>query len=67
MMPYGTENTNGQSSCIIQDFLNTLYFGRMYTGPQLDRVSNIANPFTVKAPHFLNKIRHTLVSGLSTI
>lgn len=52
MMPSGTENANGQSSCKIQDFLNILYFDRMYTGPQLDRVSNIAIPFMVKAPHF---------------
>jgi len=52
MMPCGTENTNGESSHKIQDFLNILYFGRMYTGPQLDRVSNMANPFMVKAPHF---------------
>lgn len=54
-MPCGTENTNGQSSRIIQDFLNIMYFGRMYTGPQLGRVSNMTNPFLVKAPHFLTK------------
>jgi len=52
MMPCGTENTNGQSSRIIQDFLNILYFGRRYTGPPLYRVSNMANPFMVKAPYF---------------
>jgi hypothetical protein len=59
MMPCGTKNTNGQSSCIIQDFLNILYFGRMYTGLQLDRVSNMANPFMVKAPLFEQNQTHT--------
>ena len=54
-MPCGTENTNGKFSHIIQDFLNTLYFGRMNTGPQLDRVSNMTNPFMAKAPQFWTK------------